>query len=397
MGRSILFLGGGGALVVALALVVFAFSGCSDTAVDGYEPTAFYPPRTDPLVLDLKRALPPTDQHPSGKLNESIAQLAERGGKLALPGELSAADQTSIRDTLIGLFGTPAAPKVEITGAAAYRLAPEKLAAGGRVFKLQCTQCHGMTGDGRGPTSLWVYPPARDFRQGQFKYVSTAGGAGWPTRNDLHRILRCGIAGNSMPPFVLRSDADLDDVASYTLHLMFRGLVEFDLIEGCLSESPPDDVAAMGRQKLTKWFNAWSEAQQKTLNPVVPTGLEPRDAGGDTVSAERVRRGYTLFLASRSACLSCHVDYGRSAAWRYDRWGVAVRPSNLTEGHPRGGGDALELFRRIRAGIVASDMPAASQLSDEEVWDLVAFLKSLPDPRHLPADVRKAIYPNVQP
>jgi mono/diheme cytochrome c family protein len=254
-----------------------------------------------------------------------------------------------------------------------------------------------MTGDGRGPTSLWVYPPARDFRQGQFKYVSTDGCAGWPTRDDLHRILRRGIAGNSMPPFALRSEADLDDVVSYTLHLIFRGLVEFDLIEGCLSEDPPGDVAATARQKLTKWFKAWSDAQQKTLNPEVPMNLEPRNAGGDAASAERVRRGHTLFLASRSACSSCHIDYGRNAAWRYDRWGVAVKPSNLTEGHSRGGSEPLELFRRIRAGIVASGMPAANQLSEEEVWDLVAFLKSLPDPRHLPADVRRAVYPNVQP
>src|SRR5476651_282693 len=146
MGRQHLLLGGGGALVAALAFVLFAFPGCSDSTTDGYEASAFYPPRIDPLVLDLSKALPPVDVHPAGMLNESIAQIAGRGGKLGPPALVSEADWAGIREALLDLFGTPAAPKVEVAGAAIFGLTPDKLAAGSRVYRLQCAQCHGMTG-----------------------------------------------------------------------------------------------------------------------------------------------------------------------------------------------------------------------------------------------------------
>src|SRR5581483_2546602 len=47
-----------------------------------------------------------------------------------------------------------------------------RLKEGGRVYRLQCMQCHGLTGDGRGPTAKWVNPHPRDYRPGVFKFLS---------------------------------------------------------------------------------------------------------------------------------------------------------------------------------------------------------------------------------
>ena len=42
----------------------------------------------------------------------------------------------------------------------------------------------------------------------------------------------------------------------------------------------------------------------------------------------------------------------------------------------RGGGEPEVLFRRIANGIEGTPMPAATALSDDEIWALVAYVKS---------------------
>jgi len=368
-------------------LFIVPLPGCSGPDAGGYESTAIYPPRTDAIVISTVKAAPPTALHANGMLDESIDALAARGAEIISPSSVESSRHKTIADSLVELFGTPSAPRIDHPDAAAHGLNAERLASGSRVYKLHCVQCHGMTGDGRGPTSLWVYPHARDFRQGQFKYVSTASGLGWPTRADLHRVIRRGLGGSSMPPFALLSDGDIDDAASYTLHLMLRGFVEFDLIRD-------DDADA--RTRLNNRFAAWKQAQSSELDVSEVPALEPKSAEGDAVYSDAVRRGHAVFRSDKAACLSCHADYGRGSVFRYDVWGVAVKPSNLVESLPRGGGTAADLVRRLKCGIAGSGMPAASQLSENETNDLVLFLRALPDPKHLPGEVRSTVYPEAR-
>jgi mono/diheme cytochrome c family protein len=292
-----------------------------------------------------------------------------------------------IQKALEPIFGTPAAPRCG-------DLDENSLARGSRIFKLQCTSCHGMAGDGRGPNSPWAYPPARDFRQGQFKFVSTADGLGWPTMDDLHRTIRRGLGSSIMPPFELLGGEDLDAVSHYVLHLMFRGMVEYDLLAAFGSDDPPDDVDSFAKRRFEKWFGQWKRSQSTAIEPQLAVAL--KDGGQDSNYDAAIRRGHGLFVSESVGCAKCHVDYGRSAAWRYDIWGAAVKPNNLTQGTYRGGNEPADLFKRIRTGMPAVGMPAAS-LNDEEIEDLVRFLKALPDPRHLPPDLRKTIYPELPP
>ena len=55
-----------------------------------------------------------------------------------------------------------------------------------------------IVGDGAGPAAAVLDPYPRDFRNGLFKYTSTAGGAK-PLREDLLRTLQQGIPGTAMP------------------------------------------------------------------------------------------------------------------------------------------------------------------------------------------------------
>lgn len=390
MGRRHLLLSGGSALIAALALMLFLISDYDGKRLEGYERTAIYPPRKDLLVFDTGKAIPPAGLYPVGKLDESIAAIKGHGGETLDPATLPDGVRKDIASALTELFGTPAEPRINHPDAAGFE--PEKLAAGSITYKKRCVDCHGMSGDGRGPTSLWVYPPARDFRQGAFKFVSTGNGLGWPTRADLHRVIRLGIGGNSMLPFAMLTSAETDEVACYTLHLAFRGKVEFELLKAFASDDPPPDVREQAAKELAKAFGQWLGSQSSELKPSGSV-IEVRDGGIDAAYDTIVRRGHELFLSDAVGCAKCHENYGRDSKWRYDVWGVTVKPPDLTKGQPRAGSEPLDYFKRIRGGISPSGMPAQNMLRDEEVWNLVAFLKALPDPRHLPPDVREKVYP----
>jgi mono/diheme cytochrome c family protein len=369
-----------GFLVAALALV---FSGCSKTDVSGYDPNLRFLLRSDALIAKLPPA-PPRDRHENGKLEESILALQNLGGRLLEPAKLDKPERTKLEKVLEEVFGTPAAPKLP-------KVEPELLAEGAQIYKDKCSNCHGMNGDGRGPTGAWVYPVPRDFRLAKVKFVSTPSN-GIPTMNDLTTSIKLGVAGNAMPPFALAHPKSLTAVTGYTMFLTIRGRVEYDLLSAVLSEEglagPATQFVEASRDT---WMNRFAEADQKTLNPTVPP-LEAKEAGEGKYD-EQVRRGFQSFTVA--GCASCHRDYGRDQHWLYDEWGLAVSPANLILGKPKAGAEPLDLFRRIRCGISPAGMPAVSSstLGDEQVWDLVLFLKALPVPRHLPTDVRAKIYP----
>ena len=86
------------------------------------------------------------------------------------------------------------------------KLDDESLIRGSHLYRLHCLTCHGLTGDGRGPTATWVNPHPRDYRLGLFKFQSSDHKVGQkinkkmkPMRADLYRTLRVGIEGTSMP------------------------------------------------------------------------------------------------------------------------------------------------------------------------------------------------------
>ena len=58
----------------------------------------------------------------------------------------------------------------------------------------------------------------------------------------------------------------------------------------------------------------------------------------------------------------------------------------------RGGRRPVDLYWRVRGGIPPADMPVNNSLTDEQVWDLVTFIRNLPYPAMLPEDIRKDVY-----
>ena len=360
-----------------------------------------YPLRSDPIV-DKLPATPPEGPPAAGKLDEFVAQIEERGGKVYHPANIPSERRAQLQRSLDEIFGSPAAPTIRCDDNAGndfvgqLQLPPEKLAVGSKLYKMHCLQCHGLTGDGRGPTGQWVYPFPRDFRQGIFKYVSSAGSAARkPTRADLHRNVTNGVERTSMPSFSLLSEQEREQIVAYTIHLSIRGEVEYRVMRAILADGDDreDDMALEVRSRLRGVLAQWVEADRSEIAPSKrPTPDTPEERLSPT-HQESVRRGFQLFRDQGLGCMSCHEDYGRRAKYLYDSWGGSVRPADLTEGAYRGGKTPLDLFHRIRGGIGAAGMPAATSLSEEEVWDLVHFVQALPYQRLLPEDIRGLVYP----
>jgi mono/diheme cytochrome c family protein len=408
-------------------------AGCS--AFDSLQTTRYparlrYPLRQDYLVEKApgveKRKLPPP-----GDIDGHIRQARdEQGAKMYNPADLDPEDAQELRSALRVVFGTPREPRVEPAADSEERpdydrwlgvwrriatirtkktpkptidqalanldLDEQVLDRGSRLYRRNCLHCHGLPGDGRGPTGPWVNPHPRDYRRGQFKFISTEALADRkPRRADLLRTLRQGIDGTSMPAFGLLPEHETEYLASYVTHLSLRGQTEFETMLALLSGGKDNLKDSSGKPlSITDFVLStaarlrirWAESNES--DPLTP----PEYAEPTTTAArhDSIRKGYQIFIGP-TGCVACHSDYGRQVPYKYDEWGTLVRPANLTVGTYRGGRRPIDIYWRIKGGIPPSGMPAPS-LSDADYWNLVTFVRALPYPNMLPEDVRKAVY-----
>lgn len=362
-------------------------------------PDAEFAAKLRPLVgkaiLDPDRNLTPPQRDDAGR------QLDGYFGTPAAPTvRVPTAEQaTAIKlDEVFGETATEgkagadllAAALAEATAArAALNLTDDALARGGVVYRRWCVSCHGPTGGGDGTQAVRGTAPPRDYRRGVFKFVTCfpagvprKGEMGKARKDDIKRAVRHGLDGSMMPPFPQITDAELDDVAGYVVHLSIRGETEFELLSRvvALNTNPREDdpdyspgfVEQLAARKLLETLGNWGRAAAAA----VPVPADPAATELDRLRS--AARGYKGFVG---ACAGCHADYGRTLQLKYDVWGTVVQPRNLTLGVYRGGRRPEDLYARVYAGIYASTMPDSKAKPAAEIWDLVHFLQALPDPR----------------
>ncbi len=345
----------------------------------------------------------------------------------------------AVTNAVTALFGTPDAPYLETVEGmnevlnlqnlivSAGPITSDNYGKGEGLYRQHCVHCHGITGNGRGPTAAFLNPYPRDFTRGIFKFTSTPVGIK-PTEQDLHRTLVKGLPGTAMPSFKLLSEGELEALIDYVKYLAIRGEVERKLIEYSpdFYDAEAEDPAE--NDKLMKEFFGREFLVEEVLNEVVTSWLEA--AENVTVIPERPQqfdrsseefdpaelkasedRGRKLYYTSTANCFSCHgpAQLGDGQINDYDQWTkeffdwtlkndpnyaekldryVAItgmpprniRPRNLREGIYRGGRRPIDIFWRIHNGIDGTPMPAAnkSALSDNDIWDLVNYVFSLP-------------------
>lgn len=287
--------------------------------------------------------------------------------------------QAQIRDATEKPYGTPGTPRAEGTDL----VDAAKLERGSTLYRELCLHCHGLSGDATGPTATYLWPRPRDYRQGLFKFTSTASGMK-PVREDLVRTLREGVPGTSMPSFILYPKQDLEALANYVMVLSMRGQVEGLLVVDYNTNGELDADTIQDEVKLV--LSQWERARNEIVKPATPRPAP---------TAESVARGRTVWV--KADCVKCHGPLGRgdgpSAAIDpvtkkpiIDNWNNVSRPADLTRGIYRGGRRPIDLYRRVYAGIKGTIMPGfGSTLKSEEIWDLVDFILSLPYGEAAPA------------
>lgn len=288
-----------------------------------------------------------------------------------------------------------------------------QLLAGRNLYMRHCLHCHGVSGDGNGPTAPYLNPPPRDYRRGEFKFTSTIGTAK-ARRDDIALVLKNGIPGTSMPSFALLKAEEQTALVEYVRWLAMRGEFEKRLVAELTSdysekavadriknnEKRAEIVAALetfvtGTKEEPAEFlstiNDVSEnlaadwqAAEDDANLVVPK--HPRQLPSE--DPQSIARGRALYMSEKLKCYSCHglaakgdgsgtVDYWpipnsspeKKFADRglHDNWGNPIKPRNLTLGQYRGGRRPIDLYRRIFAGIKGTQMAGfATALRDDK-------------------------------
>lgn len=368
-------------------------------------------------------------------------------------GSFAESQLTDIGSFLTALFGTPDAPSIpsalhdgelgpplirpESLAVAAGPVSSDLAGKARGLYREHCVHCHGITGDGAGPTAAFLNPYPRDFRLGKFKYKSTPLGVP-PTHQDLKEVLVEGVPGTAMPSFRRLPDDEIEALIEYVRYLTIRGQVERELL-AILSEDPDpaldliateakiaevtaaaEAAAEAGEEEpVPPIFSAraafdevvmplverWWEAEESL--PVIserPEGL----SDGHPDRPAMLARGRELFFGA-GACAQCHgqTGLGDGQADDYDDWTkdwmkelgiqptdqVAIDrfvalgampprkliPRNLRLGVFRGGRQPRDLYVRIKHGIEGTPMPAAAaNLTDEDLWCLAEYVRQLP-------------------
>ena len=266
------------------------------------------------------------------------------------------------------------------------------LLKGQAVYQERCVQCHGVTGEGDGPTALSMYPRPRDYSMGIFKFTSTTYGSK-PMRDDLIHTVTNGIRGTSMPDFKLIPPDEIEAVVDYVIYLSRRGELE-DKLTYLLGDAfdgvDPDEITDQMISEIIEDENpveivagSWGRAAESQVLPMTP---EP------VFTPEHVARGRMAFLDGGTSCFNCHGIDGRGQTRenlrgeRLDTWGNITRAADLTSGMLHGGRRPIDIYRRIFAGINGTPMPAyANNFRDnpDKIWDLVAYVMYLSDRRRV--------------
>lgn len=334
------------------------------------------------------------------------------------PATVSRAQEEAIREALASWFGTPDAPQVP-PGIRLDR-GQIQLAAGpvaGRrdgtqqgLFRQHCAACHGVTGDGAGPVARVLNPYPRDFRNGVFKFTSTAGGAK-PVRDDLRHTVRLGVRSTAMPSFAALPDDQIEALVEYVRYLSLRGEAELFLLELVVDEDTPlpIDREEACEDAVVPTAELWELAEEMRV-PVDPEAI-PSTATARASHPERlaaIERGHIAYLDTNAQCVKCHGQEGRGDGEEvlYDDWNkrkIGVTPEqtrrlaglfrlpvevlkarDFREGIFHGGSAERDLYWRIAVGIKGTPMPAAGAapgtpavLTDSQIWDVIAYVRSL--------------------
>ena len=378
--------------------------------------------------------------------------------------QIAPAHQEAIANILAAMFGTPdepfAMPEMGLNSRmltmAAGPVRSDDLRGKHGLYRRHCAHCHGISGDGRGPTAGILNPYPRDYRNGVFKFKSTYTAA-QPTDADLRKTVQEGIPGTAMPSFALLPPDEVDALVEYVKYLSMRGQMEVALEnyvfdEGLEPDDPLDPATdpelkdILVNDLLAMVVEGWQGAAEQVIVPD-ESAIPPADRTPEEIAASAAKGRELFYSATKGNCMQCHgpTGLGDGQQTDFDNWSKANKqfeddtkalgeeikelskqlaelegdaraeaeeelnrkglelkqrreivahllpprnaiPRNLREGSYRGGRRPLDIFWRVSAGIAGTPMPAGGPategaqgtLTQEEIWQIVDYVHSLP-------------------
>jgi cytochrome c oxidase cbb3-type subunit 2 len=213
---------------------------------------------------------------------------------------------------------------------------PAAASRGHLAFNRYCVSCHGVEGDGRGPSAEWLDPRPRILTSGVFKFRSTASSE-LPTDADILKTITNGLHDTYMPTWRAITESEREDLVQFVKSLSPRFAAEPQGKPIAIPPSPKVTPALVAKGK-----EVWNKMQ----------------------------------------CAACHGDGGKgdgpSAATLKDDWGFPITPKDFTRGPLKSGDAPEDLYRTFQTGLTGSPMPSfAESITTDESWALVAYVRSL--------------------
>jgi cytochrome c oxidase cbb3-type subunit 2 len=213
------------------------------------------------------------------------------------------------------------------------------LKSGRELYRMACSGCHGVKGDGRGPGAQGFAQRPTDFTLGLYKFRSTPFNA-LPTDEDLERSIRIGMPGTEMVPYGNLLDRD-------------------------------------SRMAIALYLKTFSE---KFADPAA----QPKPGAVAKIPADRP---FPLSEATAEAgrqvwedndCGDCHGESGEGTTDEEDGQGFPVFMVPFSAGYFKGGNADSDLYRSIVTGMNNTTMESyAEDIQEEQRWQLVDYIRSL--------------------
>lgn len=279
------------------------------------------------------------------------------------------------------------------------QISAQSLNSGHRAYSYYCVACHGKNGDGRGPASVGLRTPPRDFRVGTFKFTGVEEGK-LPPDDAVIRVMTTGLDGTAMLKWQM-PDALFNDTMQYIKTFSQPGFgwrdPDFELGEPILVGSDP-----WGSQNREEAVNRGKEvyhglATCNTCHPAYETPsniaayLKKFDKPASTLAGEywlpkpQKSTAYTIPVAGDPSCKEASdCGGGEALVCRFGRCehvGILM-PPDFTTNEIRVGVEISDLSRVIAAGIPGTAMPRwKDALPDKDIWAMAYFVRSLSDLR----------------
>jgi len=218
--------------------------------------------------------------------------------------------------------------------------------SGEDIFKVNCSVCHGVKGDGKGQACFnrtveksgrVIETSARDFTVGVFRFRSTPTGC-LPADDDIIRILNNGIPKSFMPSF--------------------------------------EDLSQEKKRAVLEYVKTFSERwkEEEPCNPIAI--VKPVWIGGP----DSVNKGKEVY--KKVKCWECHGETGKGDGVKSDKLkddgGKKIVPFDFTTGALKRGTSAEDIYITFTTGLDGSGMPSyEDSLGEEERWHLVSYTLKL--------------------